>query len=127
MPGKPLTAPFIAVVEDDQSLRPALVGLMRSLGYDGAGFESAEDFLAADALERADCLVTDLQLPGISGLDLAVRLGGERTRRLPVILVTARTEKSIDERGEAAGLFCLLRKPFEADDLVSCIRRALDS
>lgn len=123
MPGKPL----IAIVEDDESLRPALVGLMRSLNYDGAGFASAEAFLAADALERADCLVTDFQLPGISGLDLAARLGGARVRPLPVILVTARTEKSIDERGEAAGLFCLLRKPFEADDLVSCIRRALDS
>jgi FixJ family two-component response regulator len=123
VPAKPL----IAIVEDDDSLRPALVGLMRSLGYDGAGFVSAEDFLAADALEKADCLVTDLQLPGISGLDLAARLGGERVRPLPVILVTARTEKSIDERGEAAGLFCLLRKPFDADDLISCIRRALDS
>jgi FixJ family two-component response regulator len=123
VPGKPL----IAIVEDDESLRPALVGLMRSLGYDGVGFDSAEAFLAADALERADCLVTDFQLPGISGLDLAARLGGARVRPLPVILVTARTEKSIDERGEAAGLFCLLRKPFEADDLVSCIRRALDS
>lgn len=123
MPGKPL----IAIVEDDESLRLALVGLMRSLGYDGVGFESAEDFLAAEALERADCLVTDFQLPGINGLDLAARLGGERVRPLPVILVTARTEKSIDDRGEAAGLFCLLRKPFEADDLLSCIRRALDS
>jgi FixJ family two-component response regulator len=118
---------LIAIVEDDDSLRPALVGLMRSLGYDGTGFASAEDFLGAEALDRADCLVTDLQLPGISGLDLALRLGAARVRRLPVILVTARTERAIDERGAAAGLFCLLRKPFEADALVACIARALDS
>jgi len=123
VPGKPL----IAVVEDDESLRLALVGLMRSLGYDGAGFASAEDFLAAGALDQADCLVTDLQLPGIDGLELAARLDGRRAPPLPVILVTARTETSIDQRGAAAGLFCLLRKPFEADDLLSCIRRALGS
>ncbi|MEG3149162.1 response regulator [Sphingomonas sp. ZT3P38] len=119
--------PLIAIVEDDESLRHALVGLMRSLGYDGAGFVSAEEFLTDPALDRADCLVTDLQLPGISGFDLAAQLGEARARPLPVILVTARTERSIDERGEAAGLFCLLRKPFEADALVACIQRALDS
>ncbi|CAN5673640.1 response regulator [soil metagenome] len=119
--------PLIAIVEDDESLRHALVGLMRSLGYDGAGFVSAEEFLMDPALDRADCLVTDLQLPGISGFDLAAQLGEARARPLPVILVTARTERSIDERGETAGLFCLLRKPFEADALVGCIQRALDS
>ena len=119
--------PLIAIVEDDESLRHALVGLMRSLGYDGAGFVSAEEFLTDPALDRADCLVTDLQLPGISGFDLAAQLGEARARPLPVILVTARTERSIDARGETAGLFCLLRKPFEADALVACIQRALDS
>jgi FixJ family two-component response regulator len=121
--GSPVPKPLIAIVEDDESLRPALVGLVRSMGYDGEGFESAEDFLAGDAAARANCLVSDFQLPGISGLDLAERLEGV----LPFILVTARTERSIDERAERNGVLCLLRKPFEADDLAGCIRRALDS
>lgn len=119
MPAKPL----IAIVEDDESLRPALLGLIRSLGYDGEGFVSAEAFLAGDCAARADCLVSDLQLPGISGLDLVAQLDGA----LPVILVTARTERNIDARARDGGVLCLLRKPFEADDLAGCIRRALDS
>lgn len=119
MPAKPL----IAIVEDDESLRPALIGLVRSLGYDGEGFVSAEAFLAGDCASRADCLVSDLQLPGISGLELIEKIG----RGLPAILVTARTERSIDERAREGGVLCLLRKPFEAEDLAGCIRRALDS
>ena len=115
--------PLIAIVEDDESLRPALVGLVRSMGYDGEGFDSAEAFLEGDARRRAACLVSDFQLPGISGLDLAARLD----RLLPFILVTARTERAIEARAQAAGVMCLLRKPFEADDLAGCIRRALDS
>lgn len=118
MPAKPL----IAIVEDDDSLRSALVGLVRSMGYDGEGFASAEAFLEGDASTRADCLVSDYQLPGISGLDLAAKLN----RTLPVIIVTARIERSVDERAKAEGVLCLLRKPFEADDLAGCIRRALD-
>ena len=114
--------PLIAIVEDDDSLRPALIGLVRSMGYDGEGFASAEAFLDGDASARADCLVSDYQLPGISGLDLAARL----ERALPFILVTARTERVIDDRAKAEGVLCLLRKPFEADDLAGCIRRALD-
>lgn len=115
--------PMIAIVEDDDSLRPALVGLVRSMGYDGEGFASAEAFLESDSPGRAACLVSDYQLPGISGLDLAARLAPG----LPMILVTARTERSIDDRARAGGILCLLRKPFEADDLAACIRRALDS
>lgn len=123
MSAQPPVTPLIAIVEDDESLRPALLGFVRSLGYAGEGFASAEDFLDGDASIRADCLVSDYQLPGIDGLDLSTRMKGT----LPVILVTARTERSIDERAEAAGVRCLLRKPFETDTLADCIRRALDS
>lgn len=114
--------PLIAIVEDDESLRPALVGLVRSLGYDAEAHLSAEAFLETDTSTRADCLISDFQLPGIDGLDLAARLPG-----LPVILITARTERAIDERACACGILCLLRKPFEPDELAECIRTALDS
>ena len=115
--------PLIAIVEDDDSLRPALIGLVRSLGYDGEGYGSAEAFLEEDAGTRAKCVVSDFQLPGMDGLELA----GMLRKIVPVILVTARTERSVDERARAEGVLCLLRKPFEADDLAGCIRRALDS
>lgn len=121
--GRVPNKPLIAIVEDDDSLRPALIGFVRSLGYDGEGFISAEAFLDGDASARADCLVSDYQLPGIDGIDLSTRMQG----RLPVILVTARTERGIDVRAEAAGVRCLLRKPFDTDTLADCIRRALDS
>lgn len=103
-------------------MRPALVGLVRSLGYDGEGFASAEAFLASDAAGRATCLVSDFQLPGMSGLDLAAQFKNV----LPVIMVTARTEEGIDALATESGVLCVLRKPFEADDLAALIRGALD-
>jgi FixJ family two-component response regulator len=117
-----VTKPLIAIIEDDDSMRPALVGLMRSLGYDGEGFASAEAFLAGNAASRATCLVSDFQLPGLSGLDLAAQF----KNRLPVIMVTARTEPGIDTLAAENGVLCVLRKPFEADDLAAWICCALD-
>jgi FixJ family two-component response regulator len=121
--GARVSKPLIAIVEDDDSLRPALLGLVRSLGYDGEGFESAEAFLAGEAATKAACLVSDFQLPGISGIDLAARF----KNLLPVIMVTARTEQGIDELAAESGVLCVLRKPFDADDLAAWIRTALDS
>ena len=115
--------PLIAIVEDDESLRPALGGLVRSLGYDGAEFDSAEAFLSSDVRTRANCLVTDFQLPGLSGMDLASKFRG----LLPVIIITARMERSLDALAVKNDVRCLLHKPFEADELAACIRRALDS
>lgn len=121
----PLVAakPLIAIVEDDDSLRPALGGLVRSLGYDGEEFESAEAFLQSDVSSRASCLVTDYQLPGLSGMELASKFKG----LLPVIMITARTERTLDALALENNVMCLLSKPFEADDLAGCIRRALNS
>ena len=118
--------PLIAIVEDDESLRPALIGLVRSLGYAGEGFDSAEAFLDAGAQHRAACLVTDVQLPGQSGLELKARLA-EAGCALPVVMITARAEPQVEERALACGALCLLRKPFEAAALIAAIERALDS
>ena len=114
--------PLIAIIEDDDSMRPALVGLVRSLGYDGEGFASAEAFLAATASTRAMCLVSDFQLPGMTGIDLAARF----KNRVPVVIVTARTEPGIDALAADNGVLCVLRKPFDADDLAALLRSALD-
>jgi len=116
--------PLISIVEDDESLRQAMVGLVRSLGYRVASYPNAEDFLAADASERSNCVVTDIQMPGLSGIDLKERLvaAGVAT---PVIMVTARGEAAIEDRARASGAFCFLKKPFEAETLIECLERAL--
>jgi FixJ family two-component response regulator len=118
-----LTSPLIAIVDDDDSVRQALTGLVRSLGYSGRAFASAEDFLAA-ADQSCDCIVSDLHMPGISGLDLLQRLrsDGDRT---PLILITARMAPGLRDRAAEAGVKCLLPKPFAVEELVACINRAL--
>ena len=116
--------PLISIVEDDESLRQAMVGLVRSLGYRVAGYPNAEDFLAADARERSNCVVTDIQMPGLSGIDLKERLVADGVAT-PVIMVTARAEAAIEDRARACGAFCFLKKPFEAETLIECLGRAL--
>lgn len=116
--------PLISVVEDDESLRQAMVGLVRSLGYRVASYPCAEDFLAADAGERSDCVVTDIQMPGLSGIDLKLRLVASGVAT-PVIMVTARADPALHERALASGAACLLRKPFTAEALIECLDRAL--
>lgn len=112
---------MIAIVEDDESLRPALVDLIRALGYGGEGFATAEAFLASDSAARSACIVTDYQLPGLSGLDLAARF----RNRLPIILITARAEPGIVARAAELGVLDVLQKPFEADRLAALIATAL--
>lgn len=113
---------LISVIDDDESLRSALVGLLRSHGYEAAGFPTAEAFL--DAGDAPDCIVTDIQMPGISGIELKEELS-RRGDRTPVIMITARPDPNLEVRARASGAVCFLRKPFDAGDLVNCIESAL--
>lgn len=115
---------FIAVIEDDSSLRAALEALLRSLGYRAAGFDSAEAFLQSRDPEIVDCVITDVQMGGMSGIELKRRLSALRSD-VPVIMITARTEAALLERARSSGAFCLLSKPFEAGRLADCLERAL--
>jgi FixJ family two-component response regulator len=115
---------LISIVDDDASMRDALVGLLRSLGYDARGFASAEDFLASDELDRFSCAITDIQMPGMSGFELKRRLD-ECHRRLPVIMITARSEPGLREQAKFSGASCFLRKPFETETLIDCLEKAL--
>lgn len=117
-------APVICVVEDDESLRTAVIGLLRSFGYGARGFPSAEAFLETWATAGFGCIVADIQLPGLSGLELKARLE-QLGAHTPVILVTARTEPAWRDKAEACGALCLLSKPFAEETLISCVRRAL--
>ena len=113
----------IAVIDDDDSFRVALVESLSSLEYKSSGYVSAEDFLEAIAGRSFDCIVTDIHMPGMSGLDLMKRLaaGGTIT---PVVLITARSDSNLEAKA-AAGAACLLRKPFEINDLIKCIEGAV--
>lgn len=114
----------IAIIDDDSSLREALTGLLRALGREVRAFDSAEAFLASGVLADTGCIVTDIQMPGMSGIDLKSALEATR-RHIPAILITACTDAGLDEKAKACGALCLLRKPFEADTLIARIDEAL--
>ena len=116
----------IAIVDDDESVREALTGLMKSLGYGAAAFGSAEEFLNSNLRRCAACLIADVQMPGMTGPELHGRLVacGER---IPTILITAYPSETVRVRALDAGVQCFLAKPFSEDDLLECIRLALDS
>lgn len=113
----------VSVVEDDDSMRIALIGLIRSMGYEARGFASAEEYLSLRD-GRCACVITDLHMPGISGIEMMLKLR-EMGYSIPAIMITARAERTIAERALAAGAFCVLRKPFEAEVLLDCLQRAL--
>jgi FixJ family two-component response regulator len=117
---------LISVIDDDDSLRIALMGLMRSLGHRVEGFASAEAFLDGDAPTRSDCIVTDIQMPGLSGIDLKHRLD-DAGSAVPVIMITARPEPLLHARAIESGAFCLLKKPFDTEDFITCLDKALVS
>jgi FixJ family two-component response regulator len=116
---------LIAVIDDDESFRIALVESLFSLGYGAHGFASAEEFIAWEADASCDCVVTDIHMPGMSGIELA-RLLISRPRHLPVVLVTALSDSHIDAHAATTRAICLLRKPFKTDALIDCLDKALN-
>ena len=115
---------LISIVDDDASMREALAGLVRSLGYEVRDFASAEDFLACNDLKKFACAITDIHMPGMNGFELKRELG-TRHDSLPVIMITARAEPGIEEKAMSSGATCFLRKPFEAEVLANCLQRVL--
>lgn len=115
---------LISIVDDDTSMREALVGLVRSLGYDGRGFESAKDFLASDDLGLFTCAITDIQMPEMTGFELKRELD-VRHGALPVIMITSRADEDLEDRALSSGATCFLRKPFDAETLLNCLERIL--
>jgi FixJ family two-component response regulator len=117
--------PLIAVIDDDEPFRTALVESLCSLGYRARGFASGEEFFAASGESSCDCVITDIHMPGMSGLDLQ-RLLMARDWRTPVIMITARGDPGLEARVAASGAVCLLKKPFGADALIDCLENALE-
>jgi FixJ family two-component response regulator len=116
--------PVISIIDDDHSLQVALVRLVRSFGYDARGFASAEEFIDSGIMQTCSCVITDVQMTGMSGIDLK-RVMKERSCSVPVIVITARTEPGLKDSALASGAICFLRKPIDTKTLVQCIERAL--
>jgi FixJ family two-component response regulator len=116
---------IISIIDDDESVREATKGLIRSLGYDTATFASAEEYLESDFVSDSACLITDLNMPGMSGADLQDRLIAEG-RRVPMIFITAYSDEKVRVRVLNAGAFGFLRKPFDDENLIECLNKALE-
>jgi FixJ family two-component response regulator len=118
--GVPDEQPLIAIVDDDESVLEAIKGLMRSLGFAVEAFSSGEDFLNSAQLRRTACLIADVNMPGMSGLDLHRQLVTSG-QRIPTILITAYPNDRVRERALSAGVLGYLSKPFGEEDLLRCI------
>ena len=115
-------AKLISIIDDDDAIARATGSLVRSLGFDALTFTSAEDFLRSARREETVCIICDVQMPGMSGLDLFEELEAQGSR-VPVIFITAFAIDRVRQRaGEAA---CVLHKPFDAAQLVSCLDDAI--
>jgi FixJ family two-component response regulator len=115
--------PSIAVVEDDDSVREATVGLLRSNGFIAKGFPSADEFLNSNRIRITSCLIADVQMPKMSGLALYGNLVASGTP-IPTILITAYPDDAIRARAISAGVTAYLVKPFSEKDLLACIAAA---
>jgi FixJ family two-component response regulator len=114
---------IITIIDDDESVRQALSGLLRSLGFANFSFASAEEFLQSPSLHNSDCIIADVHMPGMSGLELQ-----EVVRRqaisVPIIFITAFPRQHIRERADAAGAVAVLEKPFDAQLIVDSLDSA---
>ena len=116
--------PRIAIVDDDRSAREGLVDLVSAMGFDAQAFERAADFLQAHQIGHADCLITDVRMPGMNGLELLDRLHTSG-RSVPAIVLTAFTHESDRVRALGAGAVCYMTKPVHENELMRCISTAL--
>ena len=121
----PKAKPLISVVDDDELMREAMRGLMKSLGYTAEAFASAEEFLNSCQVPRTSCLIADVQMPGMTGLELHRHLVASG-KSIPTILITAYPDSSVQQRALGDGVVCYLSKPFDESELLACIRSSLN-
>jgi|SRR5712671_4555230 len=117
---------IVGIVDDDEAVRDAMNSLLQSAGYKSVLFPSAEDFLNSSRISETDCLLLDEGMPGLSGLELQMRLN-EMKYFIPTIFVTAQSEDSVRTKALAQGAVAFLDKPFSETALLDAIRVALKS
>jgi FixJ family two-component response regulator len=117
---------LISVVDDDESLRESLEGLLKAVGYTVSVFSSAEGFLASQVPAKTNCLILDVRMPGMSGPELQQKLK-TNGHRIPIIFITAHGDEDVISRVMAEGAIDCLLKPFSEDSLLNAIGLALAS
>ena len=117
--------PIISVVDDDDSVRESLRGLLRSVRFVVEVFASAEEFLSSDRVRATDCLILDMRMPGMSGLELQRRLMASHPK-MPVIFITAHGDEELRSRALSGGAVDYLLKPFSEEALLTAVQTALN-
>ncbi len=116
--------PLLSVVEDDESVRESLPDLLNELGFTARTFSSAEEFLSSGELHRTRCLILDIAMPGMNGLDLQQELV-RRGQTIPIVFITAQRDRATRERAFRQGAVRLLLKPFSDTALLEAVEAAL--
>jgi FixJ family two-component response regulator len=117
---------LVAIVDDDDSMRSAVQDLLNSVGLPAQGFAAAEEFLSSGKQRDTVCLITDIRMPGMSGLELQAKLNAERCR-IPIIFISAHGDEEMRMQALRAGAVEFLAKPFEDNTLLEIVRTALGS
>jgi FixJ family two-component response regulator len=119
-------SPLVAIIDDDDSVRESLSSLLRSAGFRAAVFASAEAFLNSDHPSDPDCLLVDLRMPGMSGLELQRHMIKANTK-IPIVFITAHGDEEARSRALRDGAVDFLRKPFTEEALLNAVHSALKS
>jgi len=117
---------MISIVDDDETAREGTMDLIKSMGFVAKAFPRAEDFLNSDHVHSTSCLISDMRMPGMTGLELYNRLVASGNI-IPTILITAFPDERDRRRAYQAGVIGYLAKPFNDEDLLTCVRSALES
>jgi FixJ family two-component response regulator len=122
----PAKSKLVAIVDDDELMRSALQGMLKSVGLQSQAFASAEEFLKSGQQQQTACLIADVRMPGMSGLELQAKLNAERCR-IPTIFVTAHGDTKMRMQALRAGAMEFLAKPFDDEVLLESVRAALEN
>jgi len=125
MKGRTSKSDLITVVDDDEAMRESTCLLIRSFGFEAEAFASAQEFLASPERNRTACLILDVRMPGLSGVELQQQLAKEDAK-IPIIFITAYANNDKEREAKAGGAVAFLRKPIKDDALLSAVRTALD-
>jgi FixJ family two-component response regulator len=117
-------AKMVAIVDDDELMRSALQGMLKSVGFSSQAFASAEEFLQSGQQQQTACLITDIRMPGMSGLELQAKLNAQHYR-IPTIFITAHGDTKMRMQALRAGAVEFLAKPFDDEVLLESVRAAL--
>ena len=120
------TTKMIAIVDDDDSIRSALQGLLESAELRAQSFASAEEFLKSGQRHQIACLIADIRMPGMSGLELQAKLNSERCK-IPIIFITAHGDEKLRMQALRAGAVEFMAKPFDDEALLESVRVALEN